>query len=137
MDEALKQAHRYLYSSEEEARIVKTKNTARDYLKRELNSLGEPDENGNIIWYFDDPLNLGEIYKGLMLQRRVSEYTDEDKAIELVNKYDLGDRCIKTRVVYDLDLDELYACNQEGIISDEEIDDIIVVNETWALIKVK
>lgn len=137
MDESLRQAHRYLYSSEEEARILKVKNESRDYLRDNIKDLGEPDENGNIIWYFDESLNLGETYRGLMLQRRVSEYTDEDKVLAILEDTGLHSRCVTYITIPEIDLDEVYACNQEGLITDEEIDSMIEVKETWALVKVK
>lgn len=137
MNPELKYAHRYLYTAEEESRLVQAKKEARDYLMPAIRELGEPDENGNIIWYFDEPLHLGETYSGLMLQRRVSEYTDEEKVREIIAKHGLEDRCIRKVVTYEVDLDEVFACNQEDVISDEEIDSMIVVNENWALVKVK
>lgn len=133
-------AQRYLFCSEEEARIVSEKNTTRDFLKSQITDLGEPDENGNIIWYFDNPIistNSNDIYIGLMLQRRVSEYTDEDVVLEIIDKYGLRDRCVHQEVLDVVDLDAVYACNQEGVISDDEIDSMIVVKETFALTKVK
>lgn len=137
MDESLRQAHKYLYSSEEEARILKIKNESKDYLKDKITDLGEPDENGNILWYFDDPLILGETYTGLMLQRRVSEYTDEDKVLEILQDTGLEARCVRYVTTPQIDLDEVYACNQEGLLTDEEIDSMIVIQESYALVKIK
>lgn len=134
----IRAAHKYLFCADEETRIVKEKNVSRDYLKTKIRELGEPDENGNIIWYFDELLTLPSgTYTGLMLQRRVSEYTDEEIAKEIITENDLGDRCIKEEVIQVLDLDEIYACNQEGLLSDDQIDSMIVVNESFALVKMK
>src|SRR6266567_7874315 len=119
MNKSLQQAHRYLYTAEEEARIVSAKKEARDYLLDSIRDVGEPDENGNIVWYFDEPLHLGETYTGLMLQRRVSEYTDEDIVRAILANKNLDRRCIRRVVTYEIDLDEVYACNQEGLITDE------------------
>jgi hypothetical protein len=97
----------------------------------------EQDESGNYMWDFGKPV-AGEndtSYRGLMLQRRVSEFIDEDKADEIICNHNLQDRCYTTIEV--IDFDQLYACNQEGIVSDEEIDSILSYNETFALIKVK
>ena len=100
---------------------------------------GVPDENGNYIWEFEKPIAAGEDtrYSGLMAQRRVSEYINEDTVIALINKYQAHDRCIKTVEVQELDIDELYAMNQEGIIPDDEIDSILELTETYALVKMK
>lgn len=134
----IRAAHKYLFSAEEETRILKEKNTSKDYLKTKIRELGEPDENGNILWYFDEPLTLPSgTYNGLMLQRRVSEYTDEEIAREIIWDSGLMSRCMPVIEVRELDLDEIYACNQEGLLSDEQIDSMIVVNESFALVKIK
>src|ERR1700683_3895600 len=88
-------AQRYLYCADQETKIVKEKNSCRDYLKEQIRELGEPDENGNIIWYFDTPVPSGDGFcTGLMLQRRVSEYTNEETALEIVKEAGLGSRCV-------------------------------------------
>jgi hypothetical protein len=131
-------AQRYLYCADQETKIVKEKTLCRDYLKEQIRELGEPDENGNIIWYFDTPVPSGDGFcTGLMLQRRVSEYTDEEIAKEILIENDLDVRCIREEIIEVLDLDEIYVCNQEGLISDQDIDKMIGFTETWALVKVK
>lgn len=137
MEEYLRQSHKYLYSSEEEVKIVQAKNKAKDFLKEYIKENGEVDENGNIIIYFEEPLHLSTSYNGLMLQRRVSEYTDDEKLMNLLEDTGLSTRCVKYVTVPEIDLDEVYACNQEGLLTDEEVDSFIEVSETWALVKVK
>lgn len=138
LSEEVKAAMKYLFCSEQEAKFLKEKNTHKEYLKKYINQEGEPDENGNIIWYFDKPLMSSDgIHKGLMLQRRISEYTDEELGLELVKDLGLDVRCITREYVEHLDLNEVYVCNQEGLITDNEIDSLIVINETWALVKIK
>jgi hypothetical protein len=98
----------------------------------------EPDEDGNFYYEFPDVIHLDETnFAGIMAQRRVSEYVDDDKAMELIKVHGLEDRCLKSYMVTEIDYDALYACNQEGVISDEDIDSIIEVNENYALVKVK
>lgn len=131
-------AHEYLFHSHVEETSKAERSTLRGKILPFLEESGEPDENGNLTWEFPEPVSIeGKKFRGLMLQRRVSEYTDEDKALELIYKHDLQRRCIKERIVEDVDLDELYAANQEGIVSDDEIDSIIETTESWALTKVK
>lgn len=137
IDDPYAAAHQYFYYQEREAEAVKKKNECRDYLKDYIRREGEPDENGNIIWYFNTPIDTGKPYYGLKLERRVSEYTDEDIAADIVISKGLRARCIWEETVQHLDLDEIYACNQEGLITDDEIDSMIVVSETFALVKVK
>jgi hypothetical protein len=98
----------------------------------------EKDEEGHYFYEFPAPIYLDDTtYSGLMAQRRVSEYIDDSKAWDVITRHSLEDRCFKTVTTIEIDYDELYACNQEGIISDEEIDSILETDETYALIKVK
>jgi hypothetical protein len=97
------------------------------------------DEGGSYIYEFDSPLTIaeGQTFSGLKVQRRVSEWVNTDTAKEIALKYGVNDRCIKRVVTYEVDLDELYACNQEGLIPDEELDSIMESNVTYALVRVK
>lgn len=133
LPEELKKAHLYLLFSSEEAEKKSKKETLRKELLPWLQTL-EQDEDGNYFYEFPDPILE---YKGLKAQRRVSEYANEEKARELIIRHALEDRCIEVVTDTVVDYDELYACNQEGIISDEEIDSIIEVDVTYALVKIK
>lgn len=126
----------YMISAEDDAAMKVHLTELKELLKPWILENGELDEDGNYVWEFPAPINLGDkSYTGLMAQRRVSEFINEEKADALVTKYGLEDRCLT--LVTEIDFDALYAANQEGIISDEEIDDIIELNETYALVKIK
>jgi len=127
----------YLLVTHDENHIKEKRSELRSNLHDHILEHGEEDEDGNLIVYFDEPKTVdGETwFKGLMLQRRVSEYVDEDKVWELVRKHDLGDMCLKTVEV--LDLDMFYAANQQGLISDEELDSVLTQEKSWALVKIK
>jgi hypothetical protein len=127
----------YLNVSYDEDKIKKNKSVLRNNLYDYIKANGEPDEDGNLIFKFGKPLTMdGEVwYSGFMLQRRVSEFVNEDKAWDIVRDYDLGDTCVKTVEI--LDLDMLYVANQQGIVPDEVIDSILEQEETWALVKMK
>jgi|SRR6185437_5117238 len=137
IDHVMKLVHGYLYSHNEETKIKKLREDYRNDLKEIIMS-GDTDDKGNYNYEFPEPLCIDNVwYTGLQMQRRVSEYVDEDTARELISRHGLGDRCIKVIQVEELDLDELYAANQEGIISDDEIDSIIEADETYSLIRIK
>ena len=137
INDDMKLVHGYLYSLSEETKSKKSREVYREKLKSIIMS-GEPDEKGNYNYEFPQPVNIDDVwYTGLQMQRRVSEYTDEDKVLEIIDKHDLRDRCVEKIVTYEVDLDELYAANQEGIISDDEIDSIIEIDETYSLIRIK
>ena len=128
---------KYLRASEQVDAYTAEKTAARDWIKANIRELGEPDEDGNIVWEFD-PVPSGDSFcSGLKLQRRVSEYIDEESARALIEDAGLAPRCIRRIYTEEIDLDELYAANQEGLITDEEMDSIIEVDENWALVKIK
>lgn len=98
----------------------------------------EPDEDGNYFYEFPDIIYLDDVaYSGLQAQRRVSEFVNDDTAMEVIKTHKLEDRCLKSYMVTEIDYDAVYACNQEGLIPDEDIDSIIEFNETFALVKIK
>ncbi len=113
----------------------------KDLLKPYILANGIQDESGNYIWEFDKPIIYDEdtLVYGLMAQRRVSEFINEDKAWEVVEKY--GDevryQCVEEIVTHEINLDQMYALNQKGIISDEDMDSILETTETFALIKMR
>lgn len=129
----------YLLTTYDEKSLKQKRSDLRDDLSEYIKEHGEQDENGNLILFFDELMTVDdkEWYSGLMLQRRVSEFVDDDTARVVIESNDLESRCIKRIVTEVIDYDELYACNQEGLISDEEIDSILSEEETWALVKMK
>jgi hypothetical protein len=137
VDEQMRWALRYIAETMDYDQLKTRIDTSKRDLKDWILDNCEQDESGNYLWDFDKPVigDKDDSYRGLMLQRRVSEFIDEDKADEIIQAHNLQDRCYTTIEV--IDFDQLYACNQEGVVSDEEIDSILSFNETFALIKVK
>lgn len=137
-DEWLRKSHQYLHTLDQEAALKKRREELRDELKQFIME-GEQDENGNYIYEFPDPITLdGETYfRGLQAQRRVSEYANTDTAFQVLGTYDLWDRCVDEVTTYEINWDEVYACNQEGLIPDEDIDAILEHDITYSLVKVK
>lgn len=134
VSEPLRVAHLYLVSLDEEAKQKKSREFHRDFLKSFIMTAAEPDENGNFVYEFPDPIFA---CRGLMLQRRTSEWINDDRAREIIASHGLEDRCLKQVTETYIDYDALYAANQEGIIPDEEIDTILEISESYALVKVK
>jgi len=129
----------YLFTTHEESNLKNKRAGLRQNLSDYIQEHGVEDENGNLILEFDKLMTVDDQdwYSGLMLQRRKSEFINEDIARELIWKKDLTSRCIRITEVSEIDYDELYACNQEGLVTDEEIDTILEQEETWALVKIK
>lgn len=136
--EPLRVAHLYLVSLDEEAKQKKSRESHRDFLKSFIMGSFEPDEEGNFFYEFPEPINLGDyLCRGLKAQRRTSEWINDDKAREIIAAHGLEDRCLKEVTETYIDYDALYAANQEGIIPDEEIDTVLEISESYALVKVK
>jgi hypothetical protein len=134
----IKWCMQYLMQAHNEKISKERRTDLRDKLLDFILSNGEPDENGNIIWEFPRLIDFdASMLKGMMAQRRVSEFLNEEKARELIEKHHLEADCIKVEFVETIDYDELFAANQKGIISDEELDEIIEISESYALTKIK
>jgi hypothetical protein len=138
IDEPLKMAHSYLFALAEESKAKKSREQARDWLKDYILDNCEQDENGNYLYEFPDAITDGTNFiRGLSAQRRKSEYVIDEKARELIYSHQAEDRCLRKVVTYEVDYDELYALNQEGILSDEEIDSILETDVSYAVTKIK
>lgn len=134
----LRLAHSYIFTSLTEAAEKKRREEYRDLLKEYIQSKGTEDENGNLCYIFDEPLFIEDgKYIGLQNQRKVSEFYNEKKAVKLIEDTGLKARCIREVVTWEIDYDELYAANQEGLVTDEEIDSIMDHDVSYALIKMK
>jgi len=127
----------YLATASEESSIKRRRESLRDNLKEWIIDNCEPDENGNYIYYFPQPIVLeNSEVRGLMAQRRTSEFINEDRAFDVAEEYKVLDKVTYTVTTEELDLDAMYVLNQQGVIPDEAIDSIIEIKETFALVKV-
>jgi hypothetical protein len=128
----------YIITTYDEKNLKTRKDVLRDDLKQWMLDNCEQDENGNYIYEFDRPVQLEDtqVY-GLVAQRRVSEFINEDKAWEIVDKYGVRDEVVEEVTTEELNFDMLYALNQQGIISDEDIDSILDFKESFALMKME
>lgn len=136
-EQEIRWALAYILTSHDENEIKTKKLDLRNNLFDYIKEHGEEDENGNLFIVFAEPMSADgeEWISGLMIQRRSSEFVDDDKAWEIIKKHDLETEC--TVMNPEIDYDALYACNQRGLIPDEDIDYILETEETWALVKIK
>jgi bacterioferritin (cytochrome b1) len=89
---------------------------------------GFTDDKGN--WWLELPEPV-EGYVSLQKQKRVSRKIDEMIAEDLIEKKGLAERLYKTvRVV---DEDELMAALYEGLLTEEEVDEMFPPKIVWAL----
>lgn len=107
----------------------------RDSLLAHLAENGEVDEKGSQFITLPDPIVVGVDRIGaIKRERRASTSLNLDAAEELLagkGKTILA-RCQKEVTTVVFDQDELYVLNQEGLISDEELDSLFETNVTWA-----
>lgn len=90
---------------------------------------GFEDDKGNL--WLELPAEI-DGYVGLQKQRRVSrKKPNEARAEEIASEKGLEDRLFKTVRV--LDQDELMACLYEGLLTEEEVDEMFPPTVTWAL----
>jgi bacterioferritin (cytochrome b1) len=89
---------------------------------------GFTDDKGN--WWLELPETI-DGYVSLQKQKRVTRKIDEMIAEDLIEKKGLTDRLYKTvRVV---DEDELMAALYEGLLTEEEVDEMFPPKIVWAL----
>lgn len=147
-DEIGKAVHEFLYYRDVETKAAPVKNKARDFIKGWLtlkNAVGKfvngrEDENGHRYYDLPEPLTIGEAtYVAIQAQRKTSSSIDLDKTEELLKSkggsaYDI---VFKPVVERRFDEDALFALNQRGVITDEELDSLEVISTSYSLVPVK
>lgn len=137
----MRRAHQYLFWRDEAARANREKARATavagdrkaNWIKDYVLANGEK-EGKDVVLLFDEPLTIGDVtYRGFKAQASTPHpYMEEDEVLELVRAKGLADRVIKTIEV--VDFDQLYVLNQEGAITDAELDGLMHQDEpTYSL----
>lgn len=145
-----KSAHEFLHYRDTTASAEKVRDRAKAVLKGWLtlrNKAGEMvngdvDENGNRTLYFDEPLTIGEAtYTGVQAQKKEPTPAIDLDAAETLLKgkgSEAYDKVFKRRVIREFDEDALLVLNQKGVLSDNELDGLLVTGDpTYALVVVK
>ena len=135
---AVQAAHLYLNARFEEAEAKKAKgsenNGAYAVLYDYCMQHGEvTDDKGSRAWRFPEPITAGGVsYTGVTLQaRQGSSFFDVDAAKKLIDSLgaDVVAAATRTEVVYDLDY--LYVLRQQGKVTSEQLDQILITPDTW------
>ncbi len=145
VDDLLKAAHTFLFSKDQQDNYTERRSSSRELLLARLLHPENTDEfrlddKGNRYYDFDDPIFIGgKAYSGLQAQRRVYSEIDLGGAEHLMRRLgqELFDRVFRQVTIRQFSEDDLYLLNQEGVVSDAELDDLIIEKETWALVAVK
>jgi hypothetical protein len=106
-----------------------------DGLKRDLldhvKSYGETDDKGHRTFTLPEPVEFGDkTYTGFQQQRRVTQSFDTEAAEKVLKDKGLWERA--TVVVREIDQNEVYVLNQEGLLTDGELDSLFAERETFA-----
>jgi len=133
--------HMFLYQRDAETTAAKAKTNGRDTIKEHLMSGAEDvreDENGHLVYDFPKPLIINGVeYKAVAAQRRLSSRIDLAKTETLAKDKGLYEDVFKAVVTRSFDEDALYAANQLGYITDDELDALITEDVTYAIVAVK
>ena len=97
-----------------------------------LEDNGEVDERGHKTYSFPEPVVAGgKTFTGLKRERRVSDRFDEDIAEEILTKKNLlAEALYQPEPV--IDQDAIYRLQQEGKISEAELDRMFIQMESFA-----
>ena len=121
------------------ADLTKRANKARDLLIAYIEKHAKvTDEKGSQFLPLPETVSFGgTTFAALKREKRASTVFLEEDATEILRKRGLYDLATTTVTVTSLDQDKIYVLNQEGKISDDEIDAMFGEVVTWALIPQK
>jgi hypothetical protein len=129
----VEKVRQFLVLKFQETQVVTRKNHLRDEISAYVDASGETDEKGSKFWDLPAPIEVnGQKFVSVKREKRTSIGLDEDAVDNLVNTKGIRDRVFKEVTTTVLDQDELYVLNQEGLISDEELDALFTENVSYA-----
>ena len=127
------EALQYLELRDTVSEATRPRDKFKGSLKEYINERGVPDKDGNLVVEFPQPVKInGVTYTGLMQQKKKVPVVDEDAALELVRTKGLS-AAIPYEEVRVYDWDALYRLNALKKITDEELDEVMDEDVTWAL----
>ncbi|WP_344585698.1 hypothetical protein [Nonomuraea roseoviolacea] len=96
---------------------------------------GEEDAKGHREVDLEEPFEVpgGETYTGFTREVRRSRRVNEERTWEMAEEKDLLDQIFPEQTIRVFSEEGLYAAYQEDKITDEELDSLIDVSETYAL----
>jgi hypothetical protein len=124
----------WLYLKTQADELVASANKARDRVTQAVRDSADAyiDDRGHVYLDLDDPLTVGETtYSAVKREKRITRIANQTRAYDLATRLGLVDRLFPPTPVFDEQ--ELFVAYQEGVISEEEIDGLYDVKESWAL----
>lgn len=111
---------------------VAIQNDIKEKLRDGLKQLGEVDDRGHVVVEVNDDLTG---IKKVINQRKVSKSLDMSVAEEILKEKGLHERCVTMIPV--LDEEAIMAAYYEGLVTEEDIDNMFPAKVTWALVMSK
>lgn len=142
----MRAAHQYLLYRDQEAAAKKLKDKATkapgggNLIKDYIAENGEENSDGHVDFLFEEPLAIGSAtYRGLRNQKtQPAPLLVEDRAEVLLKELGLLARVAKEVTVTVWDWDELYVLNQQGKITDDQLDALFdTPDPTYSLVVIK
>lgn len=120
-------------AKELEAKSNKAKFRKNGNLDDLVTTAGEELSDGSFIYYLDPPVPLdnGKTVLALEKHRSVTVFMDEEAAERLAEELDIIEDVSYMERVWDEDA--FYVMNQKGVISDDQLDALLVENEEFSL----
>lgn len=118
---------------------VETQKTLLDSLKddmvEDLKEFGVRDDKGSYVIDLGRSYDVaGKSFTGLKYQKGTTRIADEDTAERLGKEKGLYDRLFPPQPVFDAQ--EVYVLFQEGLLTEEEVDEIFPEKVTWSFVRV-
>lgn len=121
----------FLVLKEEVATTTKRIDSLKKELTEHVKEHGETDDKGHRNFVLPAPVQHGEkTYTGFQQQRRVAQAFDDQVAEKILKDKGLWDRAVV--MIPEIDQNEVYVLNQEGLLSDAELDSMFAERETFA-----
>lgn len=115
----------------EVAELTKRQNQLRDEMAKTLTAEGAVDDKGSYFLDLPEPVEVnGQIFRQIKRERRAPQVFLESAAEELLSSLGLLEEAQTTYTV--LDQDKVYVLNQEGKLTDDQIDSLFETRESFA-----
>jgi hypothetical protein len=129
LEQFKEQVRQYVVVKDEVKFLSDRENEMKQRVIDSLKELGEEDSRGHIVAEVNDE-KTG--ISSVVHQKRISKSLDMDKAETILNSKGIKDRCIK--LVPTINEDEIMAAYYEGLITEQEVDEMFPAKITYALL---
>jgi hypothetical protein len=128
LEQFKEQVRQYVVVKDEVKFLSDRENEIKQRVIDSLKELGEEDSRGHIVAEVNDE-KTG--ISSVVHQKRISKSLDMDKAETILTSKGIKDRCIK--LVPTINEDEIMAAYYEGLITEQEVDEMFPAKVSYAL----